>query len=125
MLAERLRRGSLYVFDYGEAGPSATCAGCRGSHLPRRAARRRSALGAGHAGHHGRRRLRRDPRAAGEAAGLQTVLDEPQPAWLRRHGALEEAATLPPTSEQRLWLEALAREDGAGASFRVLVQTRP
>ena len=63
-------------------------------------------------------------RTAGEAAGLRTVLDEPQPAWLRRHGALEQAEALPPTSEERLWLEALTRDDGAGASFRVLVQER-
>jgi SAM-dependent MidA family methyltransferase len=125
MLAERLRRGSLYVFDYGEAGAE---------RYLRRVPRLRTYLGGRPGGDPlsapGTQDITVDVdfgaiRAAGEAAGLQTVLDEPQPAWLRRHGALEEAATLPPTSEQRLWLEALAREDGAGASFRVLVQARP
>ena len=125
LLAERLRRGSLYVFDYGEAGPE---------RYLRRVPRLRTYLGGRPGGDPlsapGTQDITVDVdfgaiRAAGEAAGLQTVLDEPQPAWLRRHGALEEAATLPRTSEQRLWLEALAREDGAGASFRLLVQTRP
>jgi SAM-dependent MidA family methyltransferase len=124
MLAGRLQRGSLYVFDYGEAGPE---------RYLRRVPRLRTYLGGRPGGDPlsapGTQDITVDVdfgaiRAAGEAAGLQTVLDEPQPAWLRRHGALEEAATLPPTNEQRLWLEALTREDGVGASFRVLVQTR-
>jgi SAM-dependent MidA family methyltransferase len=124
VLADRLERGSLYVFDYGEAGPE---------RYLRRVPRLRTYLG-GRAGGDplsapGSQDITVDVdfgaiRAAGEAAGLLTVLDEPQPDWLRRHGALEAAAALPPTSEQRLWLEALTRDAGAGASFRVLVQTR-
>jgi SAM-dependent MidA family methyltransferase len=63
-------------------------------------------------------------RRAGEEAGLSTVLDDSQAAWLRRHGALEEAARTPAGSEQRLWLEALAGEGSSGESFRILVQER-
>jgi SAM-dependent MidA family methyltransferase len=123
-LAGRLARGALYVFDYGEAGPE---------RYLRRVPRLRTYLGGRPGGDPlaapGSQDITVDVdfgalRAAGEAAGLRTVLDEPQPDWLRRHGALEQAAALPPTSEPRLWLEALTREDGAGASFRVLVQER-
>jgi hypothetical protein len=53
------------------------------------------------------------------------VLDEPQPIWLRRHGALRRAAQLPEQSAERKWLEALADEAGSGADFHVLVQRRP
>lgn len=124
-LAERLQAGSLYVFDYGEQGPE---------RYLRRVPRLRTYLGGRPGGDPlaapGSQDITVDVdfgalRTAGEAAGLRTVLDEPQPAWLRRHGALAEAASLPATSEARLWLEALTREDGAGASFRVLVQERP
>jgi SAM-dependent MidA family methyltransferase len=124
-LAERVARGALYVFDYGESGPE---------RYLRRVPRLRTYLG-GRAGGDplaapGSQDITLDVdfgalRAAGEAAGLRTVLDEPQPAWLRRHGALEQALALPPASEQRLWLESLARDDGVGGSFRVLVQERP
>jgi SAM-dependent MidA family methyltransferase len=123
-LAERLARGALYVFDYGEVGPE---------RYLRRVPRLRTYL-AGQPGGDalaapGSQDITVDVdfgalRAAGEAVGLVTVLDEPQPAWLRRHGALERAASLPAGSEERLWLEAFAREDGTGESFRVLVQER-
>lgn len=124
-LAGRLARGALYVFDYGEAGPE---------RYLRRVPRLRTYLGGRPGGDPlaapGSQDITVDVdfgalRAAGEAAGLRTALDEPQPAWLRRHGALEQASTLPPESEQRLWLESLTRDDGAGGSFRVLVQERP
>jgi NADH dehydrogenase [ubiquinone] 1 alpha subcomplex assembly factor 7 len=115
---------TLLVFDYGEAGPE---------RYLRRVPRLRTYL-AGQTGGDplaapGTQDITVDVdfgavRAAGEAAGLTTVLDEPQPAWLRRHGALEAAGTLPAGSEERMWLESLARDDGSGASFRVLVQAR-
>jgi SAM-dependent MidA family methyltransferase len=123
-LASKLERGGLYVFDYGEAGPE---------RYLRRVPRLRTYLGGRPGGDPlsgpGSQDITLDVdfgalRAAGEAAGLRTTLDEPQPDWLRRHGALTEAHALPPTSEERLWLEALTRDDGAGASFRVLVQDR-
>jgi len=63
-------------------------------------------------------------RAAGEAEGLRTVLDVDQPAWLRAHGADAAIARLPRHDTGRLWLEALSRPEGSGASFRVLVQER-
>jgi NADH dehydrogenase [ubiquinone] 1 alpha subcomplex assembly factor 7 len=123
-LAGRLAEGWLYVFDYGEQGPE---------RYLRPVPRLRTYLGGRPGGDPlaapGSQDITVDVdfgalRSAGEAAGLRTVLDEPQPAWLRRHGALAEAASLPATSEQRLWLEALTRDDGAGASFRVRVQER-
>jgi NADH dehydrogenase [ubiquinone] 1 alpha subcomplex assembly factor 7 len=123
-LARLLVRGGLYVFDYGEAGPE---------RYVRKVPRLRTYLGGRPGGDPlsapGTQDITVDVdfgalRSAGEAAGLHTSLDEPQPAWLRRHGALAQAGALPPTSEERLWLEALTRDDGAGASFRVLVQTR-
>jgi SAM-dependent MidA family methyltransferase len=124
-LAVLLARGSLHVFDYGEAGPE---------RYLRRVPRLRTYLGGGQGGDPlsapGSQDITVDVdfgaiRRAGEAAGLRTVVDEPQPAWLRRHGALEEAAALPAESERRHWLESLARDDAMGASFRVLVQERP
>jgi SAM-dependent MidA family methyltransferase len=123
-LASRLERGALYVFDYGESGPE---------RYLRRVPRLRTYLGGRPGGDAlsgpGSQDITVDVdfgalRSAGEAAGLRTTLDEPQPDWLRGHGALTEAHALPPTSEERLWLEALTRDDGAGASFRVLVQER-
>ncbi|MEO9174816.1 MAG: SAM-dependent methyltransferase, partial [Gaiellales bacterium] len=124
LLAGRLERGALYVFDYGEAGPE---------RYLRRVPRLRTYLAGQRGGDPlsapGSQDITVDVdfgalREAGEAAGLRTVLDEPQPAWLRRHGALEHAAGLPAGSEPRLWLEAFAREGGTGESFRVLVQQR-
>jgi NADH dehydrogenase [ubiquinone] 1 alpha subcomplex assembly factor 7 len=123
-LAGLLVRGGLYVFDYGESGPE---------RYLRKVPRLRTYIGGRPGGDPlsgpGTQDITVDVdfgalRAAGEDAGLRTVLDEPQPAWLRRHGALGLAETLPPTSEERLWLETLTRSDGAGASFRVLVQER-
>ena len=82
-----LARGALYVFDYGEAGPE---------RYLRRVPRLRTYLGGGPGGDPlsapGSQDITVDVdfgalRSAGEAAGLRTVVDEPQPAWLRRHGA--------------------------------------
>jgi len=124
LLAGRLARGALYVFDYGEAGPE---------RYLRRVPRLRTYLTGQPGGEPlsapGTQDITVDVdfgalREAGEAAGLRTVLDEPQPHWLRRHGALEHASRLPAGSEARLWLEAFAREGGTGESFRVLVQER-
>ena len=111
-LAERSARGALYVFDYGEAGPE---------RYLRRVPRLRTYLGGRPGGDPlaapGTQDITVDVdfgalRAAGEAAGLRTVLDEPQPAWLRRHGALEQAESLPPNERGA----ALAR--GADARRR-------
>ncbi len=123
-LAARLERGAIYVFDYGEAGPE---------RYVRRVPRLRTYI-AGQPGGDplaapGTQDITVDVdfgavRAAGERAGLRTVLDESQPAWLRRHGALARAETMPAGSEPRLWLEAFARTGGTGESFRVLVQER-
>jgi SAM-dependent MidA family methyltransferase len=123
-LARLLERGRLFTFDYGEAGPQ---------RYLRPVPRLRSYL-AGQPGgdplaQPGVQDLTCDVdfgaiRAAGEAAGLRTVLDESQAAWLRHHGALAETAAAPPGSEERLWLQALAGEGSAGESFRVLVQER-
>ena len=124
LLAGRVARGALFVFDYGEDGPE---------RYLRPVPHLRTYL----AGRPGGDPLAGpgaqditvdvdfgDVRAAGERAGLRTVLDEPQPAWLRRHGALERAEALPLGSEERLWLESFARDEASGASFRVLVQER-
>ncbi len=123
-LAAHLERGAVYVFDYGEAGPE---------RYLRRVPRLRTYIGGQPGGDPlaapGTQDITVDVdfgalRAAGERAGLRTVLDESQPAWLRRHGALARAEELPAGSEARLWLEALARTGGTGESFRVLVQER-
>jgi SAM-dependent MidA family methyltransferase len=117
-------RGALFVFDYGEDGPE---------RYLRPVPHLRTYL----AGRPGGDPLAGpgaqditvdvdfgDVRAAGESAGLRTVLDEPQPVWLRRHGALERVDALPVGSEERLWLESFTRDEASGASFRVLVQER-
>jgi SAM-dependent MidA family methyltransferase len=123
-LAERLTRGAIYVFDYGEEGAE---------RYLRPVPRLRTYLGGQPGGDPlsgpGAQDITVDVdfgavRAAGEAAGLRTVVDEPQPQWLRRHGALARAAELPPGSEERLWLETLAGDETSGASFHVLVQER-
>ena len=124
LLAERVARGAVFVFDYGEDGPE---------RYLRPVPHLRTYL----AGRPGGDPLAGpgaqditvdvdfgDVRAAGESAGLRTVLDEPQPVWLRRHGALERVEALPVGSEERLWLESFARDEASGASFRVLVQER-
>jgi NADH dehydrogenase [ubiquinone] 1 alpha subcomplex assembly factor 7 len=124
MLARKLEQGALYVFDYGESGPE---------RYLRKVPRLRTYLGGRPGGDPlsapGSQDITVDVdfgalRSAGEAAGLRTTLDEQQTVWLRRHGALERAEALSRTSDERLWLEALTRDDGAGASFRVLVQDR-
>jgi SAM-dependent MidA family methyltransferase len=124
-LAARLARGALWVLDYGEAGPG---------RYERPVPRLRTYLAGREGGDPlaapGTQDITVDVdfgavRAAGEAAGLTTVLDTDQAAWLRRHGALAAAEAAEPGSAQRLWLQALAGEGSAGESFRVLVQERP
>ena len=122
-LARALARGALMVLDYGEAGAGRYERPCRACALRRRLRRRRSAVGAGDAGHHGGRRLRRRARA-GEAEGLRTTLDVPQVEWLLARGAGAAVAELPRHDPERLWLEALSDPQGSGAAFRVLVQER-
>jgi SAM-dependent MidA family methyltransferase len=123
-LAGRLARGALYAFDYGEAGADRYL-----RPIPRLRTYIAGQPGGDPLAAPGTQDITVDVdigavRAAGEAAGLETVLDEPQPVWLRRHGALERAAGLPAGDEERLWLEALTRDDASGGSFRVLVQRR-
>jgi len=123
-LARRLARGALHVFDYGEAGRA---------RYERPVPRLRTYLaglsGGDPLGAPGTQDITVDVdfgavREAGEAAGLCTTLDEPQPAWLRRHGADELRRSLAPESEEARWLHALASDEGSGASFHVLVQER-
>jgi SAM-dependent MidA family methyltransferase len=124
LLAGRVARGALFVFDYGEDGPERYLRPV--PHLRTYLAGR---PGGDPLAGPGAQDITVDVdfgavRAAGEHAGLHTVLDEPQPVWLRRHGALERVEALPVGSEERLWLESFARDEGSGASFRVLVQER-
>ncbi len=124
LLAERVARGAVFVFDYGEDGPERYLRPV--PHLRTYLAGR---PGGDPLAGPGAQDITvdvdfRDVRAAGESAGLRTVLDEPQPVWLRRHGALERVEALPVGSEERLWLESFARDEASGASFRVLVQER-
>ena len=88
LLAERVARARCSCSTTARTARAVPAAGAAPAHVPRRAPGRRSAGRAGSPGHHLRRRLR-GVRAAGEAAGLRTVLDERQAAWLRQHGALE------------------------------------
>jgi SAM-dependent MidA family methyltransferase len=123
-LAGALERGRLFAFDYGEAGPQRYL-----RPVPRLRTYLAGQPGGDPLAQPGVQDLTCDVdfgaiRAAGEAAGLRTVLDESQAAWLRHHGALAETAAAPPGSEERLWLQALAGEGSAGESFRVLVQER-
>ena len=124
-LADRLAGGALWALDYGEAGPQ---------RYGRRVARLRTYLAGRRGGDPqaapGTQDITVDVdfgavRAAGEAAGLATVLDADQATWLRAHGALEAAEAAEPGSTERLWLQALAGEGSTGESFRVLAQERP
>jgi SAM-dependent MidA family methyltransferase len=124
VLAKALERGSLIVLDYGEAGPL---------RYQRPLPRLRTYVG-GMAGGDplaapGTQDLTVDVdfgavRAAGEAEGLRTALDSPQPEWLVGHGAEAAIAQLPRHDAARLWLEALSDPRGSGAAFRVLIQER-
>jgi NADH dehydrogenase [ubiquinone] 1 alpha subcomplex assembly factor 7 len=123
-LAAALEGGSLFVLDYGEAGPL---------RYERPVPRLRTYLG-GLAGGDplaapGTQDITVDVdfgalRAAGEREGLRTTLDIPQPEWLLGHGAEAAIAELPRHGADRLWLEALSDPQGSGAAFRVLVQQR-
>jgi SAM-dependent MidA family methyltransferase len=123
-LARALERGALIVLDYGEEGPL---------RYERPLPRLRTYVG-GMAGGDplaapGTQDITVDVdfaqvRTAGEAEGLSTTLDIPQPAWLLAHGAEAAIAQLPRHDAGRLWLEALSDPDGSGAAFRVLVQER-
>ena len=121
-LAARLAHGALIVFDYGEAGRD---------RYERPVPRLRTYL-AGRSGGDpldapGTQDITVDVdfgavRAAGEAAGLRTAIDEPQPVWLRRHGADALRRALPPESEEARWLDAFSSDIASGASYRLLVQ---
>jgi SAM-dependent MidA family methyltransferase len=123
-LARALERGSLIVFDYGEAGPA---------RYERPIARLRTYLG-GMAGGDplsapGTQDITLDVdfgavRHAGEAEGLQTTLDGAQAEWLLAHGAGAEIGGRPRHDPERLWLEALSDPEASGGAFRVLVQER-
>jgi SAM-dependent MidA family methyltransferase len=123
-LAAALERGTLFVLDYGEAGAP---------RYERPLPRLRTYVG-GMAGGDplaapGTQDITVDVdfgqvRSAGEAAGLRTTLDLPQPEWLLAHGAAAAIARLPRHDAERLWLEALSDPEGSGAAFRVLAQER-
>jgi SAM-dependent MidA family methyltransferase len=123
-LASALQRGALVVLDYGEAGAL---------RYERPLPRLRTYLG-GMAGGDplegpGAQDITVDVDfgallAAGEAEGLRTTLDIPQPEWLLAHGAGAAIAQLPRHDAGRLWLEALSDPQGSGAAFRVLIQER-
>jgi SAM-dependent MidA family methyltransferase len=123
-LAQALARGLLIVLDYGESGPQ---------RYERPVPRLRTYLAGIRGGDPlaapGTQDITVDVdfgavRAAGESEGLRTTLDVDQPAWLVAHGAEAAIAQLPRHDRGRLWLEALSRSEGSGASFRVLVQER-
>ena len=78
----------------------------------------------GHAGHHGRRRLRRRARAPARPRACARRSTSPQPEWLLAHGAAAGDRELPRHAAERLWLEALSDPQGSGSAFRVLVQER-
>jgi SAM-dependent MidA family methyltransferase len=123
-LARALERGALIVLDYGEAGPL---------RYERPLPRLRTYLG-GMAGGDplaapGTQDITVDVdfgavRAAGEQAGLRTLLDTSQPEWLLAHGSGSALAERPRHDVARLWLEALSDPHGSGAAFRVLIQER-
>lgn len=120
-LARALGRGSLLVFDYGEAGPQ---------RYLRRVPRLRTYLAGSFGGDPlsapGTQDITVDVdfgavRLAGEAAGLRTELDCGQPAWLRSHGAERALAALDPVAGEAAWLRSLIDE---ASTFRVLRQDR-
>ncbi len=123
-LARRIACGALFVFDYGEAGPERYL-----RPVPHLRTYLAGSSGGDPLAGPGAQDITVDVdfravRAAGEAVGLRTVVDEPQPVWLRRHGALDRVEALPVGSEERLWLESFARDEASGSSFRTLVQER-
>lgn len=124
LLAQALERGALIVLDYGEAGPLRY-----ERPLPRLRTYLGSMAGGDPLAAPGTQDITVDVdfgqvRAAGEAEGLRTTLDCPQPEWLLAHGAEAAIAELPRHDAGRLWLEALSHPEGSGAAFRVLVQER-
>ena len=123
-LARALARGALIVIDYGEAG-----AGRYERPLPRLRTYLAGMAGGDPLAAPGTQDITVDVdfgavRAAGEAEGLHTALDVPQPEWLLARGAAAAIAALPRHAAERLWLEALCDPEGSGAAFRVLVQER-
>jgi SAM-dependent MidA family methyltransferase len=123
-LAAALERGTLFVLDYGEAG-----APRYERPLPRLRTYVGGIAGGDPLAAPGTQDITVDVdfgqvRSAGEAAGLRTTLDLPQPQWLLGHGAAAAIARLPRHDAERLWLEALSDPEGSGAAFRVLAQER-
>ena len=123
-LARALARGSLLVFDYGEAG-----SGRYERPLPRLRTYLGGMAGGDPLSAPGTQDITVDVdfgalRAAGEGEGLRTALDSPQSEWLLAHGARAAIERLPRHTPERLWLEALCDPEGSGAAFRVLVQER-
>ena len=123
-LARALARGAVVALDYGEAG-----AGRYTRPLPSLRTYLGGMTGGDPLAAPGTQDITVDVdfgavRAAGEAEGLRTTLDGPQPEWLREHGAAAAIAALPRHDAERLWLEALSDPEGSGAAFRVLVQER-
>ena len=96
-LARALARGALIVLDYGEAGAARYERPVSApAHLPRRDDRRRSALGAGDAGHHRRRRLRRRARRRrGRGAAHGARLPAGRVAARARRGRRARGAAAP------------------------------
>ena len=123
-LARALERGSLIVFDYGEAG-----AGRYERPLPRLRTYLGGLAGGDPLSAPGTQDITVDVdfgavRAAGEAEGLRTTLDSAQAEWLLERGAGAEIGARPRHDPERLWLEALSDPEGSGGAFRVLVQER-
>jgi SAM-dependent MidA family methyltransferase len=123
-LARALARGSLIVFDYGEAG-----AGRYERPVPRLRTYVGGVAGGDPLSAPGTQDITVDVdfgavRAAGEGEGLQTTLDAPQAEWLRERGSGGAIALLARHDPARLWLEALSDPRGSGGAFRVLVQER-
>ena len=124
VLACALARGSLIVFDYGEAG-----AGRYERPVPRLRTYIGGMAGGDPLAAPGTQDITVDVdfgavRAAGEGEGLETTLDAPQADWLRERGSGSAVALLARHDPARLWLEALGDPAGSGGAFRVLVQER-
>ena len=124
-LARALARGALIVLDYGEAG-----AGRYERPVPRLRTYLGGMAGGDPLAAPGTQDITVDVdfgavRAAGEAEGLRTTLDVPQPEWLLAHGAgAGDRRAAAPRRRAAVARGARATREGSGAAFRVLVQER-